>query len=62
MLASTSENSGFYIRGRHELQQQLVAAYEARRSRAPQPRRGARDCLHANPEAVPVDAAIIGLR
>jgi hypothetical protein len=32
MLASTSENSGFYIRGRYELQLQLATDYDARRA------------------------------
>jgi len=37
MLASTSENSGFYIRGRYELQLQLVADYDARRATSTYP-------------------------
>jgi len=37
MLASTSENSGFYIRGRYELQLQLATDYDARRAASTYP-------------------------
>src|SRR4030095_8262773 len=37
MLASTSENSGFYIRGRYELQLQLATDYDARRATSTYP-------------------------